>query len=108
MLTHGTNIRRFILQSSPTELSLTCVDSVQRGRAVTGLISFRRNGGFCCNNLHAKVYFLLTKQVVCALLQCLRYVHSSVTKIATIPIETCTSAGVFSYIVYFAPAVDRM
>ena len=42
-----------------TELALTCVDSIQRGRVVTCLLSSRRNGGFSCNNLDGKYTFCL-------------------------------------------------
>ena len=39
MLTYDMNIRRLIFQFSLTELALTCVDSMQRGKAITSLLS---------------------------------------------------------------------
>ena len=94
------NTGRFILQSQPTELALTCVDSMQRGRDVTGLLSSRWNDGFSCSNLHVKVHLLFSKHIICTRLYRLWCMHSALTKIATIPIETCTSAGVLRHTFY--------
>ena len=46
------------------------------------------------------VHFLLNKQVVCTRLQRLQCMHNSMTNIATVPIETCTSVGVLRHTFY--------
>ena len=42
-----------------------CVDSMERCRAIVSPSSLQRNGIFSCNNLHAKVHSMCSKQVVC-------------------------------------------